>query len=250
MSATMLLIALFFLAAASYVQGAQVHSQQHTSRHAGGKHHLRHGVAAASSAANSTASEAALADDDGDDDDDDDDDDAAVDGETKTPLRWEINANKVNGTTAMWAKGDGQGTEAEKAKLQNAVYESHENLAENLREQVAVNAEVKDLDDVEKGHRLIDASVQAVANETQSPAMASFLGDMWKEMRMFAKPFYKEHLEEKLAHLEEENHPLQANFSGSQKALTSWKPNAVTTLTYGEDSLAYGPGAPGMPNGA
>jgi hypothetical protein len=192
----------------------------------------------------------ALADDDGDDDDDDDDDDAPVDGETKTPLRWEINANVVNGTTAMWAKGDGQGTEAEKAKLQNAVYESHQNLAENFREQVAVNAEVKDLDDVEKGHRLIDASVQAVANETQSPAMASFLGDMWKEMRMFAKPFYKEHLEEKLAHLEEENHPLQANFSGSQKALTSWKPNAVTTLTYGEDSLAYGPGAPGMPNGA
>merc|ERR1719310_308710 len=118
----------------------------------------------------------------------------------------------------------------EKIALQSAVHDAHEELAENLRQQVEVNGQIAELDDVEKSHQMIDASVEAVKNETQSPAMANFLGDMWKEMRMFAKPFYKEHLEEKLASLESKTPSLSANFTKAQAALTAWDPKAVDTL--------------------
>jgi len=231
---SILFIALAACAGTLVVDGV-AHHKRHT------KHQLRRGVALI------TNSTAVVEDDtDGDDDDDDDDDVIGEEGNASLPpLVTKINVpTDANATVPMAATGDGQGTEAAKANLQEAVVLSHEKLAENLREQVAVNAEVKELDNVEAGHRLIDASVQAVANETQSPAMASFLGDMWKEMRMFAKPFYKEHLEEKLGHLEEQNSKLQAEFTDSQKSFTAWKPNAVTTLTYSADSLAFGPGAP------
>eukprot|EP00929_Paragymnodinium_shiwhaense_P123388 TRINITY_DN971_c0_g2_i1.p1 TRINITY_DN971_c0_g2~~TRINITY_DN971_c0_g2_i1.p1 ORF type:complete len:226 (+),score=80.60 TRINITY_DN971_c0_g2_i1:184-861(+) len=118
----------------------------------------------------------------------------------------------------------------EKERLRDNVFGAHEALSDNLQQQVAVNSEIKELDDVEKSHQFIDASVEAVKNETQSPAMAAFLGDMWKEMRMFAKPFYKEHLEEKLAKLEAKTPSLSANFTKAQAALSSWNPQAVDTL--------------------
>merc|ERR1712224_705517 len=38
--------------------------------------------------------------------------------------------------------------------------------------------------------------VTMVANETQTKALAEFLGGMWTEMRKFSSPFYKQHLED------------------------------------------------------
>ena len=54
------------------------------------------------------------------------------------------------------------------------------------------------LNDRKARKKEIDHNVASVATETRSQSLANFLGDMWKDMRMFATPFYKEHLEEKL----------------------------------------------------
>jgi len=55
----------------------------------------------------------------------------------------------------------------------------------------------------------VDNDVMLVANETQTQALAEFLGDMWKEMRMFSVPFYKKHLKEELEKLKAEEAKLQ-----------------------------------------
>eukprot|EP00928_Gymnodinium_smaydae_P073252 TRINITY_DN56492_c0_g1_i1.p1 TRINITY_DN56492_c0_g1~~TRINITY_DN56492_c0_g1_i1.p1 ORF type:complete len:245 (-),score=74.80 TRINITY_DN56492_c0_g1_i1:47-781(-) len=112
----------------------------------------------------------------------------------------------------------------DKEALQAGVRAAHSALADNLKRQVELNVEIKELDDGAKSDREIEASQKAVANETQSPAVATFLADMWKEMRMFAKPFYKEHLEEKLGALEGKTPALQAEFTRSKAALSAWTP--------------------------
>eukprot|EP00928_Gymnodinium_smaydae_P070064 TRINITY_DN53_c1_g1_i1.p1 TRINITY_DN53_c1_g1~~TRINITY_DN53_c1_g1_i1.p1 ORF type:complete len:232 (+),score=77.44 TRINITY_DN53_c1_g1_i1:58-753(+) len=143
-------------------------------------------------------------DDDTDDDDDDDDDDA-----------------EANVAPAM--------NTSEKEVLQAHVRAAHGALADNLKRQVELNIEIKELDDGAESNRKIEATQRAVANETQSPAVARFLADMWKEMRMFAKPFYKEHLEDQLAALEGKTPSLQADFSDSKAALSaSTAPVAAT----------------------
>jgi len=116
------------------------------------------------------------------------------------------------------------GTQSEKEKLEQKVRDAKEAVVTNLRKQVEINVEIKHLDDEAALHKEVDDSVEAVANETQSWAMASFLGDMWKEMRMFAKPFYKEHLEEQLSGLEAKGRLLQTQFNRSQAALSAWQP--------------------------
>jgi hypothetical protein len=173
-------------------------------------------------------------DDEADDTDDDKADDDADDNDDNTAM---------TATNLAVVKNEGPGTEGEKARLQQSVYDAHEKLTDNMRDQVNLNQEEKDLEDVEKSHRMIDQSVKAVEKETQSPAMASFLGDMWKEMRMFAQPFYQEHLEEERAKLEKKQPQLSSEFDKSQAALSDWTPNAVATLTYTADSLSYKPGS-------
>merc|ERR1712139_226728 len=65
------------------------------------------------------------------------------------------------------------------------------------------------LQDDHSFHAEVDSDVELVANETQTHALADFLGDMWKEMRMFAVPFYKKHLKEKLEKLKAQEAKLQ-----------------------------------------
>eukprot|EP00928_Gymnodinium_smaydae_P032313 TRINITY_DN23439_c0_g3_i1.p1 TRINITY_DN23439_c0_g3~~TRINITY_DN23439_c0_g3_i1.p1 ORF type:complete len:241 (+),score=47.43 TRINITY_DN23439_c0_g3_i1:72-794(+) len=119
------------------------------------------------------------------------------------------------------------GTTAHQLRLQDAVRAANDALQDNLKHQVALSIEIKQLDDVARSDGEIQKSESAIANETQSPAVASFLGDMWKEMRAFAKPFYKEHLEEKLAALTAKVPSLQAEFSRSKAELTAWTPRVV-----------------------
>lgn len=106
--------------------------------------------------------------------------------------------------------------------LVNNVRATHSRLADNLKMQVDANLELKDLDDEKKSAAEIDASVQQVANETEAPLTAKFLGDMWKEMRQYSKPFYKESLQVKLAALSKQKIALEANVNNSQNALANW----------------------------
>lgn len=122
---------------------------------------------------------------------------------------------------------DDTGTQAEKARFELNLHKAKEALAANLKEQVAVNLEMNELDDELKSHAEIATTVKAVTNETNSPNFANFLGDMWVEMRMFSKPFYKEHLEEKLAGIVAKGVKLQANFDEAKAILTSWTPRVA-----------------------
>lgn len=74
-------------------------------------------------------------------------------------------------------------------------------LKRNLRRQQALEEQVRYLNDQDALDNMVDAHVDVVSGETQSHATAEFLGDLWKEMRLYAAPFYEEHLEEELAML-------------------------------------------------
>jgi len=92
-------------------------------------------------------------------------------------------------------------TEVQKAKTE---FEAAKNaVLLNTREEAHTKLLLRTIDDKAAQEQEIQTNVDAVASQTQSKALAKFLGDMWKEMRLFAKPFYKEHLEEKLEDLQE-----------------------------------------------
>jgi len=224
-----LIAALVVVLAALIVENAAAVAH-HSKRHAV-RHHLRHQpeVEKASAEADDDGEDAE--DDEGEEDDESNDEDDAVEQpqpslQAKVPGTTNF-AAATNTSNLSWIgvyPTTEHGTQDDKAGLDQAVHVSHDMLVENIRKQVEVQLEIKDLDDNKKMDSEVDAQVEAVANETQSQNMADFLGDMWKEMRSFAKPFYKEHLEEKLAKLEGRNTVLRKNFNNSKDELTAWEP--------------------------
>ena len=130
----------------------------------------------------------AVSDDDDDDDDDNDDDD-----EKKDPQNVRDAHEKV--------------MDAEKA------------LYANLHEVADAKLKLVKLADRKAQKDEVDENVAQVAKETQSSSLASFLGDMWSEMRMFARPFYKEHLEEKIEDLNEDRPKLEEELDEAKLVL-------------------------------
>lgn len=89
----------------------------------------------------------------------------------------------------------------------------------NSRETMKAETLLRSLNDKAAQEHEIQSHVDDVASQTQSKALAKFLGDMWKEMRLFAKPFYKEHLEEKLEDLHEASPKLRKRLD---EATSTW----------------------------
>ncbi len=78
------------------------------------------------------------------------------------------------------------------------VIKAEKALYDNLHATTDTKMKLMVLNDRKAQKKEIDHNVASVATETRSQSLANFLGDMWKDMRMFATPFYKEHLAEKL----------------------------------------------------
>merc|ERR1719277_1975457 len=114
-----------------------------------------------------------------------------------------------------------------KEKLREQVVNTHAALVKNMKRRVQIGLELRKLDDETSSKKDIDISMEAVAQETNSKAMANLLGDMWREMRMFATPFYEERLDEELLNLEHQEPQLQDNYEKAKTALAAAeKPSA------------------------
>jgi Cys-rich protein (TIGR01571 family) len=149
------------------------------------------------------------ASDSADDDDDDDDDDDEEDAPAAKTVSLKAHSQAVDAHAA------------EEAKLKKALAAKEEELASNLKEQAALKQDFAYLKDVAKSNSEIDAEAKVVANETDSKAMASMLGKMWKEMRMFEMPSYEKHVEAELRHLKLEEKRLEQDVEASQAKLTA-----------------------------
>lgn len=99
-------------------------------------------------------------------------------------------------------------------------------LLRNTEDMQHFKVMLRNMEDKAAQEREIQDNVDAVASQTQSKALAKFLGDMWKEMRLFAKPFYKEHLEEKLEDLNEAAPKLRKRFDEATSAWNKVKDEA------------------------
>merc|ERR1719460_365955 len=69
---------------------------------------------------------------------------------------------------------------------------------------------LKHLEDETASDTEIDVAANLVANETQSNALASMMGNMWKELRMFSLPTWSQHAKEEIAREQKLEIKLQA----------------------------------------
>lgn len=134
------------------------------------------------------------------------------------------------------------------AKMDLAVKDASEALAKNLETLDDLRKRKARLENTKESDKQIDASVRLVTNETESAAMAGMLGNMWKEMRMFATPMYIKYLEDQIKK-EEAKTPLlrkqlEAAQAGGQVAAEIEK---STPLTNDSGTAAAAP-APAPPS--
>lgn len=92
-------------------------------------------------------------------------------------------------------------------------------LKDNQAKQHFFHKQIEDLQDEDGFAGDVEKAVGTVRNETQTVHMAAFLGDMWKEMRMFAGPFFVEHLENRTLTLEREEKVIQKRFDEAKERL-------------------------------
>lgn len=78
------------------------------------------------------------------------------------------------------------------------------------------NARVEAFEDEKAFHAKIDGEVKAIANETQSPALSSFLGELRQEMRAYAKPSYPTFLEARADKAERRVKELEAELAAEE----------------------------------
>jgi len=139
-----------------------------------------------------------------DDDDDDEDDDEADDAKTEEKVEQKLSPHA-----------------SEETRLTKQLKAAKQDLAGNVRKQADLESTIKHLSDDSESDKEIDSSSKLVANETDSPAMGSMLGKMWKDMRMFETPFFAEHVAEEIHHLKRDRKGLVAKVALAKKKLST-----------------------------
>merc|ERR1711959_526446 len=71
-------------------------------------------------------------------------------------------------------------------------------LEDAMKERAALKREIAAIGDSVAFESELNRDMSLVANETEAKHLASFLGNMWREMRMFASPFYLQYLNKKV----------------------------------------------------
>jgi len=137
----------------------------------------------------------------------------------------------------------------EQARLSKNVMMLEQELHTNLQEQSELKQRIEYLSNESRSDQDIEASIEQVANETDSFAMANMMGRMWKEMRMFDVPMYAEHVAEKLRLLKKDQHKLEAKLAKAEEKLRpAEKPLGEEALApiaeHVEDTLGQEAGAP------
>lgn len=162
-------------------------------------------------------------DDAADDADDDDEDDVVEEkadsskAKDATAKQGGIKKKEDNEAKAKDAKAKEAASKHE-AKVKEAKVALDENRADQKRLQTDL-AKVDHLQDANASTKEIDAIAQLVMKETESKALATMMGSIWKELRMFEVPGYATHTEAEIANLEKAETVLKANLAKVQARL-------------------------------
>jgi len=93
----------------------------------------------------------------------------------------------------------------------------------NTMKQTKAKAQLADVDDPAAqaaSNQEISLAVKAIENETQSQALGGTLGKMWSEMRLYASPFWQEHLSKEINKLGEQENDLEEEQTQLRAKLT------------------------------
>lgn len=203
---------------------------RHRSRlHKAGSHLVKSGAAGVPiqvGVGNTTNGEDDTDDDDDDDDSDDDNDDSDNQSNSAAP--------KAADTARAQAL----------KKAERKVQVAERALQENEAEQKMYSSEVKSLENQAARNLEVDKKMKLVANETNTPKLATFLGDMWKDMRKFAVPFYLEHIRNLTVGLKKQEKVLEKQYDEATEDLKEVKeggnPKPAKKKTEAEDALRKG----------
>merc|ERR1712146_833818 len=99
-------------------------------------------------------------------------------------------------------KKDKEEEDKKKEKEEKIMSETEMDLEDAMKERAALKREITAIGDSVAFEAELNQDMSMVANETEAKHLASFLGNMWKEMRMFASPFYLGYLEKKVTALD------------------------------------------------
>merc|ERR1711939_215964 len=92
--------------------------------------------------------------------------------------------------------------EEEVEKEEKTKSEAEVDLEDAMKERAALKNEIESIGDSVAFEAELKEDMKQVSNETQAKSLASFLGNMWREMRMFASPFYLQYLNKKVEGLD------------------------------------------------
>jgi len=175
----------------------------------------------------------ALNDDDDDDDDDNDDDDTDTEDKIQTtPVtgatpteKAKVSDKTLAASTALYAavaeeskKAAEVAAEKKKEQEEKAKKAAEAALNAAARKQAKAEKEIKYFNDDEAFDAKIAEETKIMTNETQSPALASFLGSLRSEMRQYAMPAYPKYLQGRLEEADKKVAVLEAKLDKKEDA--------------------------------
>jgi len=166
-------------------------------------------------------------DDDDDDDDSDDKEDSDEEEENSSKEDDKGEAKGKSGHEKQAAarhsedKTDAEGQVLESVSLVGKVALARNKLQANRKKRAELTQMADELENTDTFQYKVDSRVKEIVNETQAPALGSFLGDMWKDIRRFASPFYVEHLEEEEKKLEKQEPALEEDLKKAESDLAT-----------------------------
>merc|ERR1712193_307077 len=113
--------------------------------------------------------------------------------------------------------------EEDKKKKEKVMSETEMDLEDAMKERAALKREITAIGDSVAFEAELNQDMSMVANETEAKHLASFLGNMWKEMRMFASPFYLGYLEKKVSALDDKIAKLEKKVEEEKAAKAKGK---------------------------
>jgi len=161
-----------------------------------------------------------------DDDDDDEKEDkhhaSDKDKSDKTDKKADVETDDEADDEQESQADEDEFTQQEKvvlARLQRNISQLEDEIDFNLEQQATSKAKLVEISDISASQKEIHGDVSDVVNETSSPALGHVLGSMWEEMRKYARPFFKEHLAEKIEELKKEELVLRQQLKEARNKL-------------------------------
>jgi len=145
-------------------------------------------------------------------------------------------ATKTSSVSRVMTRAKGQKHLSRVFELETKAADARQEIGEIAGEELAIDDQIKDLENEPKFTKMVDERVKKVEGELQAPVFAETIGQMWKELRMFGTPCLIKHLREEKAQVKVRIFDAEVNATNVEKELQAargdvkeaWYPTPTT----------------------